>query len=522
MALPKKSARPFAWWLLRRLIGLKRGAARLCPNPWLRLVGAEWGTLTHFAPWLIVRAVCGWIPAPGDFSPALNRLLCGLPVYAGWYVFSAWWLREYCRIWVVVLWLALLPIGGLLALGNAPLRRQLRVRHRLPIAWCGAVGATGLALTLATVSGLMYLSPVEVLRGNAPDFSSFAPAVLTEQLDADEQTLAAVLAGLATLDSVMTSEHAPAVSDAAPITAEPLAPRQAEFLRYRTTLLRLAWRYHNHARLGTAADRERAAALHTTASAAAHAATVRWMARFTEADRAELITPLAAHEPRHGEALLTPEWVAKLRPFLQPGDILIERANGYLATGFLPGTWTQLALYVGTAEQLKTAGLDQDLRVQRHLESVGTADARGHSPSVIAALGNGVVIISAERMIGAADSVAVLRPKLNPAQRLEVIARAFEYVGKPYDYAFDFAHTDQLVCSELVARALNGFIDFPGEERADQPILSADALVRFWATGEGGRQLEFVAFVAGNEVTSECNWASPGDLAETVNDTAVP
>ena len=519
MVLNQNPARCVAWWLLRQLVGFKRSAARLCPNIWLRMVGAEWGTLTHFVPWLIIRSVCSWIPAPGEFSPALNRLLCGLPVYAGWYVFSAWWLREYCLIWVVVLWLALLPIGGLLSLGNASLRRQLRVRHRLPIAWCGAVGATGLALTLAAVSGLMYLSPVEVLRGNAPDFSSLAPAVLAEQLDADEQTLAAVLAGLATLDSVAPREN---VSATAPASADPLAPRQAEFLRYRTALLRLAWRYHNHARLGTAAERERAAALHTTASAAAHAATERWANRYTGADRTALDTPLAMREPRHGEALLTPEWVAKLHPFLQPGDILIERANGYHSTGFLPGTWSQLALYVGTAEQLKAAGLDQDLRVQRHLDSVGTADASGHPPAVIAALGNGVVIVSTERIIGAADSVAVLRPKLNPTQRLEMIARAFEYVGKPYDYAFDFAHTDQLVCSELVARAMNGFIDFPGEERAGQPILTADALIHFWASGEGGRQLEFVAFIDCNQTTGECNWASPGDLAGTVNTAKLP
>ena len=60
---------------------------------------------------------------------------------------------------------------------------------------------------------------------------------------------------------------------------------------------------------------------------------------------------------------------------------------------------------------------------------------------------------------------------------------------------------------------MEGFVDFPLQSVADQPVLTGDGLVEYWATGEGGPKLEFVAYVNGDETTGECNWASPGDLA---------
>jgi hypothetical protein len=285
------------------------------------------------------------------------------------------------------------------------------------------------------------------------------------------------------------------------------------FLRYHTALRRLAWSYHNHGRLSPATERQRAAALHLTAAIAAREAATLWSPRLDSEGKAELQAALASREPRHGEALLDLSWAEKLRPFLQPGDMLLIRSNGYRSHGHLPGTWTQLALYVGTNNQLQQAGLDQDIRVQRHLEKLAAPDARGNPASIIRVDGNGVGLSSLELTVCEADSIAVLRPKLKPVQRLEMVSRAFGHLGKAYDYDFDFAHADKLLCSELVARTLEGVVDFPLKLIAGQPVLTGDGLVEFWASGEGGPLLEFVAYVNGNESNGECTWASPGDLA---------
>lgn len=217
-----------------------------------------------------------------------------------------------------------------------------------------------------------------------------------------------------------------------------------------------------------------------------------------------LIGDTKIREPRDGRTLITADQLAALRPRLQPGDILIERRNWYLSNAFLPGFWPHSALYVGTVEDLRRLGLDQDPRVAPHLAKFGQVDAAGHPPACIEAISEGVVFTTVEHSIGEADSVAILRPKLPPEQVKEIIARAFSHAGKPYDFDFDFFSSDKLVCTEVVYRACNGFIDFPLSEILGRKTLPALEIVRYWSTPEGAAKLEFVGFLDGDERTGQC------------------
>ncbi|HEY0946006.1 MAG TPA: 1-acyl-sn-glycerol-3-phosphate acyltransferase [Opitutaceae bacterium] len=229
-----------------------------------------------------------------------------------------------------------------------------------------------------------------------------------------------------------------------------------------------------------------------------------------------LVGDTKIREPRHGRALITAERLAELRPRLQPGDILIERRNWYLSNAFLPGYWPHSALYVGTAEDLRALGLDRDPRAARHLARFAQPDAAGHAPAVIEAVSEGVVFTSVEHSVGEADSVAVLRPRISTEQRRELIARAFEHAGKPYDFDFDFFSSDKLVCTEVVYRACNGTIDFPLVEILGRKTLPALEIVRHWTTTTGAAQLEFVAFLDGDEASGECRVRDERALAESV------
>jgi hypothetical protein len=230
-----------------------------------------------------------------------------------------------------------------------------------------------------------------------------------------------------------------------------------------------------------------------------------------------LIGDTKIREPRHGKPLITPELMERLRPLLRPGDILVERRNWYLSNAFLPGYWPHSALYVGTAEQLKAEGLDNDLRIQRHLAEYSKPDASGHLPAIIEAVSEGVVFSTVEHSIGGADSLAVLRPNLTLLQKREVIARAFSHAGKPYDFDFDFFSADKLVCTEVVYRSLSGMVDFPLVEIVGRKTLPALEIVRYWTSPEGGPLLAFVAYLDGDERTGNCKWAGPGELASSVN-----
>ena len=104
--------------------------------------------------------------------------------------------------------------------------------------------------------------------------------------------------------------------------------------------------------------------------------------------------------------------------------------------------------------------------------------------------------------MGEADAVAVLRLKLSMAEKRQVIANAFRHAGKPYD--FDFFSSDKLVCTEVVYRSFGGLLDVPLVEIMGRQTLPAINIVEAWAHGD---QLEFVAFLDGNERTGKCEWA---------------
>jgi len=229
-----------------------------------------------------------------------------------------------------------------------------------------------------------------------------------------------------------------------------------------------------------------------------------------------LVGDTKIRQPRQGAALISDAQLAGLRPKLRPGDILLERRNWYLSNAFLPGYWPHSALYVGTMEELRAMGLDKDPRVARHLGSFARRDAAGNEHVIIEAIGEGVVFTTAEHSIGGADSVAVLRPRLAPEQVREVIARAFGHVGKPYDFDFDFFSSDRLVCTELVYRAYSGYIDFPLVEILGRKTLPALEIVRHWASPEGASQLEFVAFLDGDEAAGRCHERDAGTLADSL------
>jgi hypothetical protein len=78
---------------------------------------------------------------------------------------------------------------------------------------------------------------------------------------------------------------------------------------------------------------------------------------------------------------------------------------------------------------------------------------------VLEALSEGVVFNSLVASLHA-DHVAVLRPNLSQSQIAHAIVNAFEYHGRPYDFEFDFATADKLVCTEVVYRAYQGMLDF--------------------------------------------------------------
>jgi hypothetical protein len=204
---------------------------------------------------------------------------------------------------------------------------------------------------------------------------------------------------------------------------------------------------------------------------------------------------------------------------------MLERREWYLSNVGLPGFWPHAVLYVGTAETRRK--IFDDPEVRTWVKSKGQPDGDfegllqtkypdayamslavqedGNRPRLLEAIGKGVVFTTLEHS-AAADSLCVLRPRLPLKERAVAIWRAFHYVGRPYDYNFDFMTDSAIVCTELVYKSYQECPDSRGLKLPLVNILGrlaipANELVRQFDAdyGTAGQQYDLVLFLDGIE-----------------------
>jgi len=166
-----------------------------------------------------------------------------------------------------------------------------------------------------------------------------------------------------------------------------------------------------------------------------------------------------------------------LRDVLQPGDVLVVRKEYAVTNYFLPGYWPHAALYLGSADELAAMGVDQHEHVQPRWDKL-SSDALPDSRRVLEAMKDGVRIRSIDSPLHS-DSIVVIRPQLSQEQIAEALCRGLFHEGKSYDFDFDFARSDRLVCTEVVYRAYDGLglIQLDLTSRAGRATLSTGDLI---------------------------------------------
>lgn len=220
---------------------------------------------------------------------------------------------------------------------------------------------------------------------------------------------------------------------------------------------------------------------------------------------------------RH-ETFISREQIHEMRPFLEPGDILIERRNWHLSNVGIPGFWPHAALHLGTLEEAETyfsdvfpyEGFDTynellSSRFPDFYNRYASENTEGDPYAVIEGLAAGIILQSLETS-AKADYLGVLRPRLTKEEKLAALIRAIGNYGKPYDYNFDFETRDEIVCSELVYDAYlphNGYggIDFELTVTSGRKMISPNAMVEkfYREQGNADRDLDFVYFLDGSE-----------------------
>jgi len=123
-----------------------------------------------------------------------------------------------------------------------------------------------------------------------------------------------------------------------------------------------------------------------------------------------------------------------------------------------------------------------------------------------------------------ADYVAALRPRLERGEIAAAIDRALALFGRPYDFNFNFATDDAIVCSELVIKAYEPTepgkgLRVPWVTVAGRRAVPPTELVRLFASErtQADSQLEFVYFLDGREATKNAVVSDADGLARSVD-----
>lgn len=180
----------------------------------------------------------------------------------------------------------------------------------------------------------------------------------------------------------------------------------------------------------------------------------------------------------------------KLEAEMKPGDILLEKTPFRLTDRFIPGHWGHVAIWVGSEKQLKELGV-WDLLPELHVKAQQRFAYEGPSfqekirsgHKIVEALRPGVQINTLEHFLNI-DDMAVLRDEnVNKAALKRYVIRAFEQIGKEYDFNFDVETDKKIVCSELAFVAYDDY-QWPVAKTVGRYTISPDH-VGEKANGEG-------------------------------------
>ncbi len=226
---------------------------------------------------------------------------------------------------------------------------------------------------------------------------------------------------------------------------------------------------------------------------------------------------------RIGTYLVDEDLRREIEQKLKPGDIMLSRKNWYLSNVGLPGFWPHAILYIGGPDKLKTffdtpevrawiatlSGKNESLvsYLERHWPRRFARYASGDGGEafvVIEAVSEGVILNTLSHAAG--DYLAALRPRLSKVAKAMAVVEAFEHLGKPYDFDFDFATDHALVCTELVWRSYRPAHEKPGiefilTEMMGRKTMPANEIAALFAAerGQPEPQLDFVYFLDANE-----------------------
>ena len=145
-----------------------------------------------------------------------------------------------------------------------------------------------------------------------------------------------------------------------------------------------------------------------------------------------------------------------VKNIIQPGDILLQRWEGWIDKWFIPGFWNHAGIYVG-----------------------------GHKEQVVHAVSEGVLI---EDLINfmRTDHLIILRAKKENVDK--ALEKVWNIIGSEYDFSFDFTNSRRFSCTEVIDYCFPEILErksYFGRQTITPDSIAENAeLVKIWDSRE--------------------------------------
>lgn len=152
---------------------------------------------------------------------------------------------------------------------------------------------------------------------------------------------------------------------------------------------------------------------------------------------------------------------------MKPLDILMEKTPFRLTDKMIPGHYGHVAIWLGTERQLRELQVWDQIpkNIQNKIRS-------GHR--IVEALRPGVEINTLEHFLNIDDFLVIRdKRKMSDDYRRKAILQAVAQIGKEYDFNFDVATHERIVCSEI-AYVVYADVKWPLEEMVRRYTISPD------------------------------------------------
>ncbi|WPU63871.1 YiiX/YebB-like N1pC/P60 family cysteine hydrolase [Peredibacter starrii] len=204
-------------------------------------------------------------------------------------------------------------------------------------------------------------------------------------------------------------------------------------------------------------------------------------------------------------------WMKKIKSKLRPLDVLLEKTPFRLTDKFIPGHYGHAAIWLGSPDELvnyRVSYQGKEIALLDHPAMFPHLEKISQGKLVLEALREpGVTMNTLEHFMDI-DDFLVLRSN-QVGNHGEMILKALEQYGKPYDFGFDVETESSIVCSELIYMVYDQQ-EWPTERSAGRYTISPDHVA---VKGTNGCFNPVVMFHDGLEVTQN----REAELAKLLN-----